>query len=1000
MSIKKKIYTIGAITFFIFIILAFMNIWTHRQVLSNLQFRDEVNEKLSNVEAFIEWKNELVRTTSDIIASGHVPLFTEEQFNPPPNSPKKESEFLIASGKKLIGLIASEERLSSETEEKFGKLRLKINELYFQLDEKIATVLAIAQMDQVLEMESDDRSSLAPYVLKSLNQLTLIALNSLISRKYTDEAKGIVTKNEKFLKSQLKMIDEDGSISVLFDQLFAQIKILDISIRNSNQKLERVEIQIAEAKETFNKAVESTHLQYIVDDAYLRVEQANETLENASRRTLIMVVIFLFLVPIIVIVVGIFGLNSTVIKPITHLVDAMKNVEKGRFDIRIPLKSNDEIGRLGQAYNAMASEIKAKVTEMSELNQILSESESKYKTLVNNIPQRIYLKDKNLFYVSCNRNYAKDVNIKMKDIVGKTDFDFFPSELAEKYRNDDKRILRRETSEEMEELYQNNGKKMFIQTVKTPVWDDAGEIHGILGIFWDITERKQAEMTIKQSRERLNLIFNSVQAGILIIDKNEFIITDANQAAVEMIGTSREKLIGSVCYKHIFSNEDWECPAKNENFLKDSFEHLLVTNEGKKIPIMKTVLPLEIDDKEYFLESFIDISKLKEAECEKQHLEKQLRQAQKLESIGRLAGGVAHDLNNLLSPILGYSEMLLEDKVVPAPDDESVEQIYKAGVRARDIVRQLLAFSRRQTLEYQVLQLNKIIEDFKTLLRRTIREDIEIKIIKSKEPGLIKADIGQIEQVIMNLVVNAADAMSGAGLLTIETSQAELDENYILVHPNVKPGTYVVLSVTDTGCGMDQKTQAQIFEPFFSTKGELGTGLGLATVYGIVKQHGGNIWVYSEPGKGTTFKVYLPLANEVHKEKKSVKVVTSKHAGFETVLLAEDNEQVRKLASSILQRRGFNVLLAQDGSEALKIIDSHEGPLHILLTDVIMPDINGKELFNKIAQKYPNTRVLYMSGYTNDTIANHGVLDKGVKFIQKPFTAQALVAKVRETIDQ
>jgi PAS domain S-box-containing protein len=394
------------------------------------------------------------------------------------------------------------------------------------------------------------------------------------------------------------------------------------------------------------------------------------------------------------------------------------------------------------------------------------------------------------------------------------------------------------------------------------------------------------------------------------------------------------------------------------------------------------------------------ISERRRDEKEKARMEDQYRQAQKVEAIGRLAGGVAHDLNNILTPIIGYSELLLDDF---SPDDkrrENINQILRAGYGARDLVRQLLSFSRKQTLKYEPLNLNKTIKDFEKLLRRTIREDIRLEIIPSPDIRTVKGDIGQIEQVIMNLAVNAQDAMPDGGRLILETSMVELDGKYVSDQTNTLSGSYVMLAVSDTGCGMDEETRERIFDPFFSTKGEQGTGLGLSTVYGIVKQHEGHIWVYSEPGKGTTFKVYLPVADQTLVTMKADEKAGTRIKGSETILLVEDNEQVRHLTSDILRRQGYRLIVAGSGVEAVNLLASHEGPVALVLTDVVMPDMNGRELFAKIAEKKPGIRVLYMSGYTNDVIAHRGILDEGVQFIQKPFTIQGLATKIREVLTQ
>jgi len=379
--------------------------------------------------------------------------------------------------------------------------------------------------------------------------------------------------------------------------------------------------------------------------------------------------------------------------------------------------------------------------------------------------------------------------------------------------------------------------------------------------------------------------------------------------------------------------------------------------------------------------------------------EEQYHQAQKAESIGRLAGGVAHDFNNLLVPVLGCAEMLLEDL---DPEDErrgSVDEILRAGTRARNLVRQLLAFSRKQTLEYKLVNLNEAIQNFEKLLRRTIRENIQIDFVPSIGIQPVLADIGQIEQVIMNLSVNAQDSMTDGGHLTIETGLINLDEDSTNMHLSVKPGTYVMVAVSDTGTGMDDETREHLFEPFFSTKGDQGTGLGMATVYGIVKQHGGNMGVYSKLGEGTTIKFYLPVSNRKQSELKTGKITTTSLGGSETILLVEDDEQVLNLVHAILERQGYTVLVAGSGKEALMILNRNDGPLHLLMTDVIMPGMNGKELFDKAIESHPGLKVLFMSGYTDDVIAHHGMMDEGVQFIQKPFSIRPLAAKVREVLD-
>jgi PAS domain S-box-containing protein len=385
---------------------------------------------------------------------------------------------------------------------------------------------------------------------------------------------------------------------------------------------------------------------------------------------------------------------------------------------------------------------------------------------------------------------------------------------------------------------------------------------------------------------------------------------------------------------------------------------------------------------------------------ERRVLERQLRMAQKMEAVGRLSGGIAHDFNNLLGVIIGYIQVIKGNLVPGQPSYGYAEEVEKAGQRAVSLTRQLLAFSRQQVLEPVILNLNTRVSDMEKMLPRLIGEDIQLNLILDPVIGQVKADPGQIEQVVMNLAVNARDAMPDGGQLTIQTANAELDAAFAGAHPGSVPGQYVMLAVTDTGTGIDPEIQAQIFEPFFTTKGrDKGTGLGLATVYGVVKQSSGYITVESEKGKGASFKIYLPrIELPVTAQQETDQVPLTVH-GSETILLVEDAEPLRKLAHMLLRDNGYQVLTAADGSEAQRVAAQNPGPIHLLLTDVVMPGINGRVLAERLAPRYPAMKVLYMSGYTDSFIAGHGVLEEGIQLLHKPFTEEALMRKVRELLD-
>ncbi len=393
-------------------------------------------------------------------------------------------------------------------------------------------------------------------------------------------------------------------------------------------------------------------------------------------------------------------------------------------------------------------------------------------------------------------------------------------------------------------------------------------------------------------------------------------------------------------------------------------------------------------------------ARVAERTAELERSEDQLRQAQKMEAVGRLAGGVAHDFNNLLSVILSYAEMLLAEEEVDSARRGDLEEIFKAGERAAQLTRQMLAFSRQQVLEARVLDLNDVVWNLHKMLSRVVGEDIAIKVVAAPQLRRVRADPGQLEQVIMNLVVNARDAMATGGVLTIETANLELDEAYTRAHVGATAGPHVLLAVSDSGVGMDAATQARIFEPFFTTKEKgKGTGLGLSTVYGIVKQSGGSIWVYSEPGVGTTFKIYLPVAKGSSDRVPMMRPKARVGAGNETILLVEDQDEVRVAASRILKRATYHVLEARSPADAILICEKHAAKIHLLLTDVVMPQMGGRLLAERLMAMRPNMKLLFMSGYTDDAVLNHGILDSDVAFVQKPLTPDALTKKVREVLD-
>jgi two-component system cell cycle sensor histidine kinase/response regulator CckA len=522
----------------------------------------------------------------------------------------------------------------------------------------------------------------------------------------------------------------------------------------------------------------------------------------------------------------------------------------------------------------------------------------------------------------------------------------------------------------------------------------------------DITARKQAEEALRRSEKRYRLLAENVTDVIWTVDL-DFNLTYVSPSIRLLTGHSVEEYL-TLGVEQILSPSSLE-------IARSRFQEEMALEERRPDPSRATILELELYCKDRStVWTEVKASFLRDANGRptgmlgvtrditvRRKLEEQLQQSQKMEVIGRLAGGVAHDFNNLLTAILGYCELLQGSLRAEDPALQDVAEIKQAGERASHLTRQLLAFSRRQVLQPKSLNLNQVVENLGKMLMRVIGEDIELSILPGSDLGRVMADPGQIEQVILNLTVNARDAMPRGGQLIIKTANVDLDENYAAVHAQVQPGPYVLLSVSDTGCGMDAATRSHIFEPFFTTKETgKGTGLGLSTVYGIIRQSGGYIWVYSEPGQGTTFKIYLPrgaaAAAPLLLEHQTPE--TSRQ-GYETILLVEDEGLVRQVARRILKSSGYTVLEARNGKEALHIYEQHPGPIHLMLTDLVMPDLNGRELANQLASRHPEMKVIFMSGYADNGIMDKNLSAPGVVYIQKPFEAHVLTRKVRELLD-
>ena len=642
--------------------------------------------------------------------------------------------------------------------------------------------------------------------------------------------------------------------------------------------------------------------------------------------------------------------------------------------------------------------------ELKQVQELLQKERETFFPILHKAPYGIALIDNDGKFIYINPAFTNITGYSLVDVSSGREWLHFASrflEYREEIINSRKGDVIEKCIEKTFRIICKNGEIKEIE-VRPTLLDDGR----IVLILFDITERKRAEEALSHSEEQYRLIAENTKDLICTLDlRGNFHYV--SPSFKEVLGYSPEELSGLNAFSLIHpddrettmkiyqqaliskeaGNAEFRYRHKNGNWrFFESVGNWIFNGNGSP---PQSVLVSR------------DITERRQAEEKMAALQVQLGHSQRMEAIGRLAGGIAHDINNILAVIQGYSDLCLFNIPKENPVREDIKAITNAVKRATNLISQLLAFSRRQTMKLEVINLNPLLQDLGKMLRRVIGEDVELVTTLPDDLGRVKADPGQIEQILLNLAVNARDAMPSGGKLTIETANVTLKETYSQNHMGLTPGHYVMISITDTGLGMTQEVKERIFEPFFTTK-EIGkgTGLGLSMVYGIVKQSGGHIGVDSEPGKGATFRIYLPRVDEPVVEVDE-KEIAGPPLGNETILVVEDEEEVRKLVARSLKKQGYKVLEASQGKEAFSLCEEQGGPIHLMVTDVVMPEMTGVELAKHIKQVYPEMKVLYMSGYTSDRVAiNCEKVEKGIEFIQKPFTVYKLARKIREVLDK
>ncbi len=654
------------------------------------------------------------------------------------------------------------------------------------------------------------------------------------------------------------------------------------------------------------------------------------------------------------------------------------------------------------------------ITERKQAEEEIKEAKAFLDKVIDMSPFATWISDREGTVIRVNRSLCETINLSGDKIVGKYNVlrdvnlenqGVMPGIKAIFERHVPTRFSIPWKATDAGDVSFNSARDMFIDVSMFPILNMQGELTNVVCHWVDLTEHKRAQEVLQESEERFRTLVDGAPDGIFVQGDGRMLYI--NPAMVRLLGAERaEDLLGTefialIAPEYLEAVRDRIRVQRETGLPVLPMEQEYLRVDGLRVAVETVAVPLRFQGRDAHLVFVRDCTARRKAEEEKESLQTQLQQVQKIESIGRLAGGVAHDFNNMLGVILGRTEMAMDRAELSHPLRNDLEEISKAARRSADLTRQLLAFARKQTIAPRMLDLNETVEGMLKMLQRLIGEDIKLAWIPGRNLWPVNVDPSQIDQILANHCINSRDAISsGMGKITIETCNSVFDDDYCTSHPGYVPGEYVMLAVSDNGAGMDREMLLHIFEPFFTTK-EIGrgTGLGLSTVYGIVKQNNGFINVYSEPGQGTTFKIYMPRHTTIYAD--APKETQEEHAvsGHETILLVEDEQAILKMTATMLEKQGYNVISALSPDEALRLAKEYKGDIHLVMTDVVMPGMNGRELVENLLSQYPGIKSLYMSGYTANAIAHHGVLGPGVNFIMKPFAIKTLASTVRRTLD-